>query len=537
MPRIFFLPLMAALVVNSGQAVSSGVRQVWHHNHLLFGEAASFENREYQIPMKQTSQFIADVGQTEMLVAVAVLQLVQDGKMQLDGLATGYLGVMDMELFSYTAGESTWCPQWQGMEGTCQPITIRHLLSMTSGIRAASSHSDSEARSLNIEHCFVSSRMEENKLALLVSSFLRNPTVHQAGEGYLYAHENYVLLAYLVEKISGLRLKEYMHRYVFQQLKMESTFFNTGFRDIKLSKETSSYIEYYEKAKEGVAPSFIAEGSCQFLENKNSHSSVGNLVTTIPDMSRMYMSLFDMRNASSVLLPASISMMLGSHSITPGHQCLMGADSPNFVCKYGLGIKLLYRASDQHLLAYGTDTTTYSSCFWSSIVVYNDTSAPNHPLVLGAFTNNRSVFIERSEWTLAVSQEAKGQEPRCLVCNASVVTDDSSLSVAITHSSMDIGDETAESQDKSSDIGESPLDPGLVVTVVLVPVFLVTVVWLLIVTDYHRDKVLKLPLDQATRIARAQSHMRSESQETPVDDLEYPYASNPMNSEHGNNNN
>lgn len=198
------------------------------------------------------------------------------------------------------------------------------------------------------------------------------------------------------------------------------------------------------------------------------------------------------------------------------------------MCQYGFGVKLVYRVEDPlQLLAFGSEEAKKSACFSSSIMVYDDFTAPTHPVLVALFTNTRKVAVSRSSWASALAGD---HSEGCLACVSPINTDNSAELLATSFSAVSVGgDETAASTDKSRHIGESDLSPGLVVTVVLIPIFVVTVLWLVIVSDYHKNKNFLMPIDQAERIRRATLSLRMQG----VILEEHHTTDNPLASEHG----
>lgn len=469
----------------------------------------------------QRSAFISQRGHSEVMIATAVLQLAEKGLLHLDELVSSYLSAEDLASFGYTGGETEWCPTLSGQSG-CLRISLRHLLSMSSGLRDGSTCHDSDA-----DHCVtpaIDHTTQGHTLSSLISTFIRNPIAEVPGSGFLYAHENYVLLAYLVEKTAGQTLREYLHSNIFYKLNMDCTLFNAGTDALSLFKRPASYVEYASAATGPM--DMVAEGSCHSLEDAVSRRSVGELVTTVPDLVRFYASLFVAENASGILSAESRAAMLKSTGEMPSEQCLLGAEAEH-LCQYGLGVKLLFHAArPTELLAYGSDTQR-EACFWSAVSVYDDSTAVTRPLVAAAFTNNRVVHVSRPQWMAVMS----GQSSECLACRSPIDADDGTHTMVQKYAQQDTTQGAAT--DETDDIGDRELSVGQMVAVVVVPVFVVTVVWLLIVTDYHRKKVFRAPVDQAERIKRAQDSLRAEGIEVPMDGEESP-VENPLTSNHGN---
>jgi CubicO group peptidase (beta-lactamase class C family) len=119
--------------------------------------------------------------------AFSVLQLVDEGKINLDDPVVKYLPELTMD------------------DSRLQKVTIRHLLSHTSGIPSPTIVPPANTIKAGVE------RLHDWKLNL------------QPGEKYSYSNPNYWILARLVEVISGMEFPQYLKQKIFSPLGMEDT--------------------------------------------------------------------------------------------------------------------------------------------------------------------------------------------------------------------------------------------------------------------------------------------------------------------------
>ncbi|MEH7239047.1 serine hydrolase [Bacillus sp. JJ1562] len=131
---------------------------------------------------------------SKSFTAFAVLQLVEEGKIQLDDPIINYLPEVKLD-------DSRW-----------REVTIRQVLSHTSGIPNPTIVPPSSNLKAGVE------RMNDWKLQ-------SNP-----GEKYNYSNGNYWISALLVEKVSGIEFSQYLNLRVFSPLEMNDslTTVNTG---------------------------------------------------------------------------------------------------------------------------------------------------------------------------------------------------------------------------------------------------------------------------------------------------------------------
>lgn len=130
---------------------------------------------------------------TKSITALAVMQLAEAGKIELDQPVKKYIPefqVADKEASSH--------------------ITVRHLLNQTSGIPGTAGNSD-----------YLNDRSTpEDFLNRLSTLTLKS----SPGKVYEYAEANYVILGVLISKVSGERYEEYIQKHIFTPLDMKNSF-------------------------------------------------------------------------------------------------------------------------------------------------------------------------------------------------------------------------------------------------------------------------------------------------------------------------
>src|SRR5262245_12677036 len=134
---------------------------------------------------------------TKQITAVGALILVQQGKLALDDPI------------------SRWLPEsgtaWQG-------ITLRHLLTHTSGIRDTG-HDDDVYPQIEID------KKIETTDSALIARLARDPVNFAPGEGWAYSNTGYLLLSIIIGRAGGAPFPVWMHDHVFEPLGMHATRF------------------------------------------------------------------------------------------------------------------------------------------------------------------------------------------------------------------------------------------------------------------------------------------------------------------------
>lgn len=129
---------------------------------------------------------------SKSFTALAVMQLVEAGRVNLDAPVTTYL---------------PWFRTRNSAESS--QITVRHLLNQTSGLRTYEGRQgfcDTDQSQMALE----------NGVRSLFTARLRQP----AGQRYEYANENYNILGLIVQAVSGTSYEDYVRSAIFAPLQM-----------------------------------------------------------------------------------------------------------------------------------------------------------------------------------------------------------------------------------------------------------------------------------------------------------------------------
>lgn len=157
---------------------------VAQHGKVLFSKSYGSADLEWNIPNTPTTRFnIASM--TKQFTAAAVLLLEDRGKLRTDDLLTKY----------FPDAPAPWAK-----------ITIYNLLTHTSGI------SDDAAK-------YTPATLGAPDSLVL----LDKPLSFQPGEKWSYVNTGYLILGYLIEKISGQTYADFLHGNIFQPLGMNDS--------------------------------------------------------------------------------------------------------------------------------------------------------------------------------------------------------------------------------------------------------------------------------------------------------------------------
>lgn len=168
------------------------VALVTRQNQVLYNKAFGLANLELNIPMR--TEMVFEIGSlTKQFTSVSTLMLIEQGRAGLSDPISKYLD---------------FCPDaWKS-------VTIRHLLNHTSGIKDLTS----------MEILSKVSRHDHTPREV-IALFEKEPLDFQPGESWNYSNSGYVILGYIIEKITGQEYGNFITENIFKPLKMNNSFY------------------------------------------------------------------------------------------------------------------------------------------------------------------------------------------------------------------------------------------------------------------------------------------------------------------------
>lgn len=200
------VPGIVALVARNGKIVF----------HKAYGTADAVSKKDLK-----TDAIFRIASQTKAITATAVMMLWEEGKFKLDDPISKYIPEFSNEQILdsvYNDGTYTTIP-------AKNPITIRHLLSHTSGIGYGVIDGDPRFRKIyadaGITDLFTTKKIT---IAESVKKLAKLPLHHNPGENYTYS-EGLDVLGYFIEILSGVPLDEFIRKRILDPLQMNDTWF------------------------------------------------------------------------------------------------------------------------------------------------------------------------------------------------------------------------------------------------------------------------------------------------------------------------
>ncbi len=222
----------AALVAKDGQ--------------VIYTRAFGLANLELNVPMQPDMVFrIGSI--TKQFTAIAILQLMEQGKLSLQDEITKFIPDYPTQAYK---------------------ITVEHLLTHTSGIKSYT----------NVPGYIKNVRTDMTPEEL-INSFKNLPMEFAPGTKWNYNNSGYVLLGYIIEKVTGKTYADYIQENFFTPLGMTSTCYGSDTRIIK----NRAY--GYQQGSEGI----VNSDYCSMTQPY----AAGSIMSTVGDLFKWHQALYE----------------------------------------------------------------------------------------------------------------------------------------------------------------------------------------------------------------------------------------------------
>ena len=281
--------------------IPGAVVLIARHGKIAYYKSYGMNDIEAGIEIKKDDIFrIASM--TKAITSVAVMMLYEEGHFLLDDPVLKYIPEFKNPeiLVEVNKEDSTYTSR-----ATKKKITIRHLLSHTSGIGYGFIHPglkilyDKEG----IPDGFITS---DAILGDKIKALAKMPLLHEPGEQWTYGL-NTDVLGYLVEVISGKTFEEFLHERIFKPLDMNDIHFFLP--EEKIYRLVTLYAEEND---EGVKKSTVKEYNYPVEGGKSYFSGGAGLSSTALDYAKFLQMLLNngSYNGTRILSRKTIDLMI-----------------------------------------------------------------------------------------------------------------------------------------------------------------------------------------------------------------------------------
>ena len=252
-----------------------GNRYVVQNGKVLYEREIGFADLANGIPNTIETKF-ASASAGKVFVAVGILQLIEAGKIKMDDT----LGMLlDMPLNAID-----------------EDVTVRQLLNHTSGVSDYFDESVMEEyEELWVDYPNYKIRHNSDLLPL----FINKPMMYTKGEKFQYNNSGYVLLAMIIEKVTGKYFDQYLKESVFDPCGMKST----GYYELdKLPDKCANHYIYCEDTKDYRTNIFSVDAK---------GTGAGGAFITVRDMIGFWTNLLEGNLISKSLVSEMLSKQSG----------------------------------------------------------------------------------------------------------------------------------------------------------------------------------------------------------------------------------
>lgn len=266
---------------------------------------------------------------SKAVTSVAVMMLYEEGKFMLNDPVADYIPAFKDPVVAVSDSSE----KGYHTVPAENPITVRHLLTHTSGLTYGYGISQDVHEQAGLTGWYFADR--EQPIGELVNRLAKLPLNSQPGEEWHYGYSTDVL-GYFVEVVSGMPLDEFFRKRIFEPLGMEDTCFF-------LPPEKSDRLApVYGFNDEGSLELMEPTGSTDYIHGPRTAFSGGaGLLSTITDYGVFLQMLLNGGefNGTRLLSPKTVKLMHANHT---GDKYAWGD------LGFGLGFKVV-----EHLGKYG----------------------------------------------------------------------------------------------------------------------------------------------------------------------------------------
>jgi CubicO group peptidase (beta-lactamase class C family) len=267
--------------------------------HIIYKKSFGYSNAETKTPLTSNTIFnLASV--SKVFTAVAILKLVEQGRLKLTDDIKEYFPGMPYE-----------------------GITIYHLLTHTSGL---------EDYFADPVRKYLANKPDN---AAIVNAYIKAALKPKfaPGSNWSYSNTNFLLLASVIEKVSGLTYPEFMKKYIFRPAKMKHSFVLEKNAPAKLKGHITS-VYYYPDffALKPVNVDSIPFAKKYYALADNSYGD-GGIFSTTTDLFRFHQAL----QHDKILNKNTLQLMYTGTRLPKGKTYEAGNANADFNSQYGLG--------------------------------------------------------------------------------------------------------------------------------------------------------------------------------------------------------
>ena len=289
--------------VDRGEMAGS-VAIVVRHGKVAYLEAFGQQDIEAGREMATDSIFRI-ASQTKAIVTAAILMLQEEGKLLISDRLANYIPEFAQTTVAVRREDGGYDIE------TGRPITLRHLITHTSGISYGTGPASAEWDKAGFEQWYFADKDEA--IAKTVARMASLPFDAQPGEQWIYGYGIDILGA-VVEKASGMALDAYLQTHIFDPLGMNNTHFYLP------NDKRDQFTAVYGRTRGGVLTraedSGAWAGQGAYVDGpRTSFSGGAGLLSTASDYARFLQMLLNggTLDGRRLLSPTTVKLMGQDH--------------------------------------------------------------------------------------------------------------------------------------------------------------------------------------------------------------------------------
>ncbi|MCD7848298.1 MAG: beta-lactamase family protein [Parabacteroides sp.] len=229
--------------------------------------------------------------QSKPIAGVAVMMLVDEGKLNLDEPITTYLPELKDMKVNRVSRDS-----WQVTERVTKPITLRLLLTHTSGMAWVAGIQERTGK------------IDVLPFSLSLYATAMTPLIAEPGEKFSYSNQSLNIAATIVERVSGMPYADFLQKRVFEPLGMtNTTFWPAG-------KQLDKLVIPYKLGKDGKLEETVIDQLQYPLDDRSKRfaEAAGGLFSTPVDLVKFYQMIANkgVFNGKRLLTESSVSELV-----------------------------------------------------------------------------------------------------------------------------------------------------------------------------------------------------------------------------------
>ena len=193
---------------------------IYHKGEIVWHEAYGYSSLKDNLPLEKNSIYYIQ-SMTKPIMSVAIMQLIEKGKLRLDDNASKYYPPLKKLEVIEDINTGIYGPTVD----VKYPITIRQLLTHTAGLSHGLEENIFDQQLFKLMYNDLFDPAEYDILEERVEKLMQVPLIGQPGEQWYYSAAPDIL-ALILQKITGQSINEYLRENIFDPLLMFDTGYN-----------------------------------------------------------------------------------------------------------------------------------------------------------------------------------------------------------------------------------------------------------------------------------------------------------------------